>query len=79
MIRSSETIELRSLYRIIIKISPADRIITTREGLITRVFIPVKNSKELYRTMGDILLALLGRKHDYSISSGKDYIIFSRI
>lgn len=67
-------VNVRSFDRITVKISTA--------GIITsgnRLFVGVKNLRELKQTRSHILYALLGGKHDYNIHTGKDSVVFSRI
>lgn len=75
MSRISTIVCVRSFDRITVKISTSDRIST----IGSRLYVYVPNSKELNKTRSDIAYALLGGKHDYSISSGKDSVVFSRI
>ena len=75
MRRISTIVCVRSFDRITVKISTSDRIST----IGSRLYVYVTNSQEFNRTRSDIAYALLGGEHDYSISSGKDSVVFSRI
>ena len=75
MQKITEIVNVRSFYRITVKVSGYDRISTTP----CRLFVYVKNSRELKQTQNNISFALLGGKHDYKITSGKDSVVFSRI